>query len=58
MKISSISTVRSAATAMIVCGTVFLGASGMTYAQGNSTSGQSGYKKEDPADYFDRKDHI
>ena len=30
----------------------------MAYAQGNDTSGQSGYKKEDPGDYSDKNDPI
>ena len=30
----------------------------MAYAQGNNTSGQSGYKKEDPGDYSDKNDPI
>ncbi len=51
MKFSSISIVRSSASALIVAGTVFLGASGIAYAQG-------GYDKENPADYTDKKDPI
>lgn len=58
MKFSSISTMRSAASALIVAGTVFLGVSGIAYAQGYSASGQSGNKKENPADYTDKKDPI
>ena len=51
MKFSSISIVRSSASALIVAGTVFLGASGIAYAQG-------GYDKENPADYTDKKDPV
>ena len=51
MKFSSISIARSSASALIVAGTVFLGASGIAYAQG-------GYDKENPADYTDKKDPI
>ncbi|HSC36349.1 MAG TPA: hypothetical protein VLD19_00710, partial [Chitinophagaceae bacterium] len=51
MKFSSISIVRSSASALIVAGTVFLGASGTAYAQG-------GYDKANPADYTDKKDPI
>jgi hypothetical protein len=51
MKFSSISIVRSSASALIVAGTVVLGASGIAYAQG-------GYDKENPADYTDKKDPI
>ena len=52
MKFPSISIVRSSASALIVAGTVFLGASGIAYAQGG------GYDKENPADYTDKKDPI
>jgi hypothetical protein len=52
MKFSSISIVRSSASALIVAGTVVLGASGIAYAQGG------GYDKENPADYTDKKDPI
>jgi hypothetical protein len=52
MKFSSISIVRSSASALIVAGTVFLGASGIACAQGG------GYDKENPADYTDKKDPI
>ncbi len=51
MKFSSISVVRSSASALIVAGTVFLGASSIAHAQG-------GYNKENPADYSDKKDPI
>ncbi len=51
MKFSSISIARSSASALIVAGTVFLGASGIAYAQG-------GYDKENPADYTDKKDPV
>ena len=51
MKFSSISIARSSVSALIVAGTVFLGASGIAYAQG-------GYDKENPADYTDKKDPI
>jgi hypothetical protein len=52
MKFSSISIVRSSASALIVAGTVILGASGIAYAQGG------GYDKENPADYTDKKDPV
>ncbi len=52
MKFSSISIVRSSASALIVAGTVFLGASGIACAQGG------GYDKENPADYTDKKDPV
>lgn len=55
MKFSSISTVRSSASALIVAGTVFLGVSGIVNAQGGSAAGQT---KENPADYSDKKDPI
>jgi len=55
---SSISTARSAAVALVVSGIAFFGISGMAYAQGNNTSEQSGYKKEDPGDYSDKNDPI
>jgi hypothetical protein len=55
MKFSSISTVRSSASALIVAGTVFLGVSGIVNAQGGSAGGQT---KENPADYSDKKDPI
>ena len=58
MNFSSISTARSAAVALVVSGIAFFGISGMAYAQGNNTSGQSGYKKEDPGDYSDKNDPI
>jgi hypothetical protein len=55
---SSISTARLAAVALVVSGIAFFGIYGMAYAQGNNTSGQSGYKKEDPGDYSDKNDPI
>ena len=58
MKFSSISTVRSSASALVLAGTVFLGASGIAHAQGGDASGQGGYNKENPADYTDKKDPI
>lgn len=58
MNFSSILTVRSAAVALVVSGIAFFGISGMAYAQGNNTSGQSGYKKEDPGDYSDKNNPI
>ena len=58
MPFSSISTTRSAVVALIVSGIAFLESLGMAYAQGNNTSGQSGYKKEDPGDYSDKNDPI
>ena len=58
MNFSSISTARSAAVALVVSGIAFFGISVMAYAQGNNTSGQSGYKKEDPGDYSDKNDPI
>jgi hypothetical protein len=58
MKFSSISTVRSSASALVLAGTVFLGVSGIAHAQGSNTSGQGGYNKENPADYTDKKDPI
>ncbi len=58
MKFSSISTVRSSASALVLAGTVFLGVSGIAHAQGGDASGQGGYNKENPADYTDKKDPI
>jgi hypothetical protein len=58
MNFSSISTARSAAVALVVSGIAFFGISSMAYAQGNNTSGQSGYKKEAPGDYSDKDDRI
>ena len=58
MNFSSISTARSAAAALVVSGIAFFGISVMAYAQGNNTSGQSGYKKEAPGDYSDKNDCI
>ncbi len=55
MKFSSISTVRSSASALILAGSVFLGVSGIAHAQGSSGSAQSGGS---PADYTDKKDPI
>jgi hypothetical protein len=53
MKFSSISTVRSSASALVLAGTVLLGISGIANAQ--SGTGQA---KENPADYSDKKDPI
>src|SRR3982751_6599222 len=55
MKFSSISTVRSSASALVLAGTVFLGISGVANAQGGSAGGQT---KENPADYSDKKDPV
>jgi hypothetical protein len=55
MKFSSISAVRSSASALVLAGTVLLGISGIANAQYGGTSGQT---KENPADYSDKKDPI
>lgn len=54
MKFSSISTVRSSASALVLAATVFLGISGIANAQSGSASGQ----KPNPADHSDKKDPI
>jgi uncharacterized low-complexity protein len=54
MKFSSISIVRSSASAMILAGTMLLGVHGLANAQ----SGSSGQATENPADYSDKKDPI
>jgi hypothetical protein len=58
MQFSSISTVRSSGFGLILAGIVFLGVSGIAHAQGSSSSGQSGYTKENPADHSDKDDPI
>jgi hypothetical protein len=62
MKFSSISTMRSSASALVLAATVFLGISGIANAQSGSSSGQKdkAYKqmKENPADYSDKNDPI
>jgi hypothetical protein len=55
MKFSSISTVRSSASALVLAATVFLGISGIATAQSGGATGQG---KENPADYSDKKDPI
>ena len=50
MKFSSISVMRSSASALILASTVFFGASGIAQAQGKA--------KENPADFSDKKDPI
>lgn len=55
MKFSSISTVRSSASALVLAATVFLGISGIANAQSGGAAGQG---KENPADYSDKKDPI
>lgn len=55
MKFSSISTMRSSASVLVLAGSMFLGAAGMAQAQGSSSSG---YSKENPTDYSDKKDPI
>ena len=54
MKFSSISTVRSSASALVLAATVFLGISGIANAQSGSAAGQ----KPNPADHSDKKDPI
>lgn len=59
MKFSSISTVRSSASALILAGTVFFGVSGIAYAQyGGDTSRQGSSAKEKPGDYSDKEGTI
>jgi hypothetical protein len=58
MMSSSISTARSSASIMILACTLFLGVSGMAYAQGSSSSGQGTRATENPADHSDKKDAI
>jgi hypothetical protein len=58
MKFSSISTIRLSASALILVGTMFFGVYGIAHAQGSSSSGQSGYAKENPADHSDKADPI
>ena len=58
MKFPSISISQSSASALFLAGTLFFGVSGIAYAQGSSSSGQSGYVKENPADHSDKDDPI
>ena len=58
MKFPSISISQSSASALLLAGTLFFGVSGIAYAQGSSSSGQSGYVKENPADHSDKNDPI
>lgn len=53
MKFSSISTVRSSASALVLAGSVLLGISGIANAQ--SGTGQT---KENPTDYSDKNDPV
>jgi hypothetical protein len=58
MKFSSISTRRSSGFRVILAGIMFLAVSGIAHAQSSSSSGQSGYAKENPADHSDKDDPI